>query len=380
MELIVEFIRQNQTTTEFLLYLLFFGSLAHAALYRHFNEHTGKVSIAMGMAMAAAIQVSQRRLGYALDSLGEPAILLVLLVIGVVVYRFLAWSDAPTPVALLAAVGIAAIGINAALPDWEITRQGWFGPAVTLLLLVSAAGLVAAPAGEFGGRVVQPLVRAGLLPKRGALNKELRELKKSGARNAVGGERLATRQLRRAEQRIKQAEQKARPARAGIAPDPRTRAPPANTKKRIIKRIEGAEREASRALGQLVRLQQLDRAIQHFDLQQLTRASAVNLSAFTAEQHQALQKNLQEERSRLNLEQRLDRLTQATEHTMVTLRGHLENATNAVNKDQPAAAEGWLEKAAESLQYAGHTSRQIEQLRRQLIQSLQRQTRATANT
>jgi len=384
MELAEQFIRDNQIAAEFLLYFLFFASLVRASLYRHFHQHTGALSVGIGAALAAALLLARHRLGYSLEALGEPAVVLIILAISVVAYRFLTWSDAPTPVALLAALGLAAIALDAALPDWQVTRQAWFGPALIVLSLVSAAGLVSTSTDGPLTPIHRPLVRAGLLPQGHALRKEAQALKKNQAKKIRREEQRAQHQLQKAANKIRTKHQttkrpqgNAPPASTQNATPPRARNNTEKEKKRILKRIESAEREANKALSQLVQLQKIDRAIEQFDLTQLSRISKANLAQFTPEQRQELKENLKEERQRLGLEQHLDRLTHATEHTIFTLRSHLENTTTALRQNNFPGAQGWLQKANETLQYARHTSKQIEQLRNQLIRSLQHQARAT---
>ena len=383
MELAVQFIRENQVAAEFLLYFLFFGSLARASLFRHFREHSGTLSLGIGATLAAALLLARHRLGYSLEALGEPAVVLIILTISVVAYRFLSWSEAPTPVALLAALGLAAIALNAALPDWQLTRQAWFGPTLVILALVSAAGLMSTSADSPLAQISRPLVRAGLLPQGRALQKEAHELKKSRAKQIGREEQRAEHQIQKAADEIRKKERKNQKSqeqngRASNlnAPPPQAKNNSERGKKRILKRIETAEREANKALQQLVQLQKIDRAIEQFDLTQLSRISKVNLADFTPQQRQALQQSLREERARLNLEQHLDQLAHATEHTIITLRDHLQNATRALQKDNLPAAEGWLEKTRETLRYAAHTSQQIQQLHSQIIRSIQRQARA----
>ena len=357
MDLITDFILTYRDILEFLLYFLFFGSMCQAALHRHFGYHGGKVAVAMGLIMAAGLALGKDSIGFALRHLGLPAVLLLLLAILVVAYRFMRWSDIPHAVALVAAATLALAGANSAMPQLGLSRQHWYGPLLAGLLMGTAALALSAARDIPSGRYRRPLVRAGQIPGQKPIRKELKALRKTDPRKAKTHAKRAARDIRRAAKELNT---------EALTPKHATR---------IRRRTAQAETEAARILQDLVRLQQLAGAAERLDRQRIHRAAGIRLPELAPEQRRMLKESLAEERRRLGFEEGLQQIPHGVEQSVERLRHCLGEATRQMEARNAAGALGWLAKADETMEEARALQGRINKLHRGLTKSLKRQLR-----
>jgi hypothetical protein len=357
MDLITDFIWTYRDILEFLLYFLFFGSVCQSALHRHFGHHGGKVAVAMGLIMAAGLVLGKDSIGFALRHLGLSAVLLLLLAILVVAYRFMRWSDIPNAVALAAAATLTLVGANSAIPKLGLSRQNWYGPLLAGLLVGSAALALSSARDTPSERYRRPLVRAGQIPGQKPIRKELKVVRKASPRKANTHAKRAARDIRSSAKELS------------------TEALTPKHMARIHRRMAQAETEAARTLRDLVRLQQLADATERLDRQRIHRAADIRLPELAPEQRRMLKESLTEERRRLGLEEALQQISHGVEQSVERLRHCLEEAARQIEARNAAGALGWLAKADETIEEARALQGRINQLHRGLTKSLKRQLR-----
>jgi hypothetical protein len=358
MDLIADFIWTYRNILEFLLYFLFFGSMCQAALHRHLGHHGGKVAVAMGLIIAAGLVLGKDSIGFALRHLGLSAVLLLLLAILVVAYRFMRWLDIPNAVALAAAAALALAGANSAMPKLGLSRQHWYGPLLSGLLVASAALALSAATDIPSGRNRRPLVRAGQIPGQKPIRKELKVVRQANPGKTKQRAKRAARDIRTAAKELNS---------EALTPKLATR---------IRRRMAHAETEAARILQDLVRLQQLAGAAERLDRQRIHRAAGIRLPELAPEQRRMLKESLTEERRRLGLEEGLQQISYGVEQSVERLRHCLEKATRQMEARNAAGALGWLAKADETIEEARALQGRINQLHRGLTKSLKHQLRA----
>ena len=357
MELALQLIQENEVTIIFMLYVLFFGSLARAALHHTMGKHAGRIGLAFGLTMASALLLAQRHLEFELSRLGTLGILLILLTTAVVAYRVLVWNEIhPIPSSLAAGL-LFLIGLQSALPEWEITLQPWYGRSLGVGIILCTLGLLSQAGHNKNPNFLRGLQQVGLLPNPINLKGEENRLKGNTPKRIGKIEEKANRDLKRARHELRQGKN-------------------ALNKAKLLKDIQMVEEEANTALQALLQLQRLDRALTQLDSKRLMRLYNINLNDYTPEQKRKLKEALHQERARLNLEKELQHLGFATEHAIVLLRENLEKATNLIKGGNMPAAQGWLDKAEETLQHTRQSTRQLQTLHTQVLRSLKEQVRA----
>ena len=115
---IVQAWEQYPLAFDLLLYFLFFGAVARAALANRFPGRAGRVlSVAVGLVLAVSLAAGQNSLGFSIERLGPVAILLICLVVLIIGYKFMASSGVPKPLVLVAFGALLVVLARITMPE-----------------------------------------------------------------------------------------------------------------------------------------------------------------------------------------------------------------------------------------------------------------------
>lgn len=328
---------------DFLLYFFFFGALVRAALTRHFGDVAAKrIAISLGLCLSVGLTMAQDRLDFALEDLGPLAIVLIVLTLGIVVFRLLLFADVPKAYAGLFASLFVLVGFRALELDFWRDELRFHPDYLTLGVIVSAL-----LAWHFSNGGTRPLpldrVRSVAVPSR----KEL-----VGKRASVARE--ASSQKRDVVSRGKVVERELDEAKAAVSG--KSKGVSTVAFRRLLVRVE---EEASRVTANLSRVRRFDRALRDADWAWLKKSLKVDVGGLSIQERRALKGSVAMERARLGVEERIDSLAGDAESHTLRVREFLRRAEDSLGTLEGRNLEKWLGDARSEQARANTLSKEI---------------------
>ena len=320
------------------LYFFVFGAASRVAFAKSFPGHEGKVlSVAVGLFLAAALAMAQRKLGFSTENLGPVAVFILCGIVFLASYKFIERSDVSKPVAVLLSALIAFALARAAMPG----AVGRFVSRNPLTIGLMVAGLLFwawQRSGAYAAQVRQRLPGAILarnkaVPSEGLLNKERLFVKKrlrNSTREDNKDEKGARRDLSNAQQLLEK-------RNLGSQDIQRAKALIETTFQRV---------RAIRA--RTARLFQLDDALRRFDVRWFRKTHGVDFGRLTPAEQKVLQETLMEERRRIHAEEELEKLAADINRRASAVEGLVARAKEGITAGNVAAATGWVNEAAKA--------------------------------
>ncbi|MCL4215945.1 MAG: hypothetical protein KJ052_02920 [Candidatus Hydrogenedentes bacterium] len=345
------------------LYFFLFGAAARVAFAKIYPGHEGKaLSIAVGLVLAAALTIAQRKLGFSLESMGPIAAVLLCVVVFIVAYRLLKHSDLPPWLTISFSLFFALGLLKVALPTFaqKLAREN---PGLVFLGLAAVAFWMwqSAAAGAQHIRRRQPgyaLERFKLTPSETTLRKEERVVKnrmKNDTYEDIHKEKQIESNLTKALGILE---------REGLTP---------HARQRVQVLLDKSQESAGKLEAKCLALRQLDDALERFDLKWFRRMRNVNLGQLTQAQQDILKQNIIEDRRRLHVEEELKKLETGVAHHTRDTENHLASARQCVQSGNAAGTVGWINEAIKSEHQAKTLDEQILAWEKRLLKLVRRQ-------
>ncbi len=317
------------------LYFFVFGAAARVAFAKSFPGHEGKaLSIAVGLFLAAALAMAQRKLGFSTANLGPVAVFILCGVVFLASYKFIHQSDVSKPVTVLLSALIAFALARAAMPN----LVGSFVKRNPITIVLVVGGLLYwawQSSGMYANRIRKglpgnTLAQNRVIPNDDTLHKEKQFVKKrlrDGTRANTKDEKVVEGGLEKAQQLLQNGDLSA------------------DKRRRVEGLLQEAVARAHKMRERTARLFQLDGALRKFDLQWFKRTHAIDLSRLTPAQQNVARQSLLDERKRVLAEEELGKLEGQLNQQMATLESCVTRAKEGIAGNDPAAAAGWIGEA-----------------------------------
>jgi len=365
MNVIIQTWQSHPQLFDFLLYLLFFGAVARAALANHFPGQPGKaVAVAIGLTLAAALTKAQHTLGWSIDKLGPAAVFLIGLVLFITAYKLLSTTGAPPLLSALGASLLIPVVAHAAAPQLtrNITQKH---PTAALIGTAGLLGLLWTFTLRHANRPRpgKTLTRYGLLPTPQTLKKQEKNTKQQLQRKtkkAANQEQKAGTELHRARDLL---------ARKGLNQQ---------TRPKLIEYCTRARQRTAKLAEQQKNLVSLDQATRNLEKHRLSRAAAAKLNQLTPEQQKLIKQAALAERKRLRVEEELERLQIEVERHTRAVNESLRKCIECLTVWNAPGAAGWLNQAIQEHANAKRLEHRILALQKKLMALLQLQEKEIA--
>jgi len=172
---------------DFVIFALIFVGLAQATLGRRFPGRAGRaVCIGVGFMLALGLVAVEQQLGFSLRSIGPVAATLLILLLGIMIYRMLHYaglSRASSAAAAYIAIFLTMLGIAPEFFRWVSDEVPWLATALIILAILAFVALAFsfAPNHLPGGASAQAVRRSATnghgSPNRNAISEEKRFIK-----------------------------------------------------------------------------------------------------------------------------------------------------------------------------------------------------------
>lgn len=325
---------------DFVIVALIFVGLAQATLGRRFPGRAGRaVSIGTGLMLALGLVAVEQGLGISLKSFGPVAAMLLILLLGIMIYRMLHYAGLSRPTSAAAAyiaIFLTMLGIAPEFFRWVSDEVPWLATAFIILAILALIALAFSfapthfPGGAFG-RTHQPSSRNADQPQTNAnaVREEKRFIKhgtKPAAYNVAREAKETLRDLDAIDQAIR---------RGGN--DPR-QVP------RIINAVQATAPKEEDLRRRIENLKRLNQRLMQEDVSVLSSQSHQSANVLPPRIRGLLTEEMRDEIKRVSVEEYIDRieataqryLTQTTRclrDVVTALRsGRIREALRAVKK------------------------------------------------
>ena len=362
-EILIQIWQTYPALLDLALYFFVFAAATRASLAKTFPGSNGKaLAIAVGLALAASLTLTQHTLGFTLEKLGPIAAILLGGIIAITAYRFMHQAQVPTHLALALTGLVAATVLHTIMPDFtsSIIENN------ALLVISALAALllwVWARSDKHADTIMQRrpgmiLARHHDLPDRGLLGKATRLVKKGMQRATADDEHREAKIKSETEKALRILEKE------GVTP---------GNKEALLALTREALIRAKNIRNETQRILKLDDAIGRFDLEWLRRAHKINLHQLSPSQRRIMRRSVQDERERIKAEQSLGALERQVEEQCLRLQQFLDRAQESIEDMNPSGASGWLVQAQRVDQDLQELESQVNKWEKRLLGLIRRE-------